>query len=86
MKGKKGTATVECELCGRRAARVVLTPMVFGRGAGRVLIENVPVYQCRNCQGQYVEARSMDAIDEIRMNPSTWERKETIATAVLKAA
>ncbi|MEK6285215.1 MAG: YgiT-type zinc finger protein [Acidobacteriota bacterium] len=85
MKRKKRARDVECALCGQRTARVVLTPKVFGRGARRVLIENIPVYHCRNCHSQYVDGRTMDAIDEIRKNPSAWSRKETIATAALAA-
>lgn len=85
MKRKKRTSDVECGICGQRAARVVLTPKVFGRDTRRVLIENIPVYHCRNCHSQYVQGSTMDAIDKIRKNPSAWGRKETIAIAALAA-
>jgi YgiT-type zinc finger domain-containing protein len=85
MKRKKRSADVECALCGQRAARIVPTPKVFGRGARRALIENIPVYHCRNCHGQYIDGSTMDAIDEIRKNPSVGTRKETIAIAALAA-
>jgi len=64
----------------------VLTPKVFGRGARRVLIENIPVYHCRSCQGEYIDGATMDAIDQIRKNPNGSGRKETIAIAALAAA
>ena len=86
MKRRKRNSEVKCELCGQRAARVVLTPKVFGRGARRVLIENIPVYHCRNCHGEYIDGATMDAIDEIRKNPTGSGRKETIAIAALAAA
>ena len=86
MKRKKRTSDVECDLCGQRAARVVLTSKVFGHGTKRVLIENIPVYHCHNCHSQYVDGSTMDAIDEIRKNPSGWGRIEKIATAALAAA
>jgi YgiT-type zinc finger domain-containing protein len=85
MKRKKQNTDIECPLCDHRAARVVLTAKVFGRGARRVLIENIPVYHCRNCHSQYIDGPTMDAIDEIRKSPSAWSRKETIATAALAA-
>ena len=85
MKRKKRTADVECPLCGQRAARIVPTPKVFGRGARRVLIENIPVHHCRNCHSQYIDGPTMDRIDEVRKNPSVWSRKETIAIAALAA-
>lgn len=85
MKRKKKNSNIECPLCNQRAARVVLTAKVFGRGARRVLIENIPVYHCRNCHSQYIDGPAMDAIDEIRKSPSAWSRKETIATAALAA-
>jgi len=86
VKRRKRTPEVKCELCGQRTARVVLTPKVFGRGARRVLIENIPVYHCRNCYGEYIDGATMDAIDEIRKNPTGSGRKETIAIAALVAA
>jgi hypothetical protein len=58
---------------------------VFGRGAKRVLIENIPVYHCRNCHGQYVDGPTLDAIDQIRKNPAARSRQEIIATAALAA-
>lgn len=85
MKRKKKNTDIECPLCDQRAARVVLTAKVFGRGGRRVLIENIPVYHCRNCHSQYIDGPTMDAIDEIRKSPSAWSRKETIATAALAA-
>jgi len=51
-----------------------------------VLIENIPVYHCKNCQGEYIDGATMDAIDEIRKNPTGSGRKETIAIAALAAA
>ena len=86
MKQRKQNLGIKCELCGQRAARVVLTPKVFGRGARRVLIENIPVYHCRNCHGEYIDGATMDAIDVIRKNPTASGRKETIAIAALAAA
>ena len=77
---KRRTPEIECAICGQHTARVVLTPKVFGRGAKRVLIENIPVYHCRSCHSQYVDGPTMDAIDEIRKNLSAQSRKETIAT------
>ncbi len=82
---RKTKTNLECPLCDQRAARVVLTAKVFGHGARRVLIENIPVYHCRNCHSQYIDGPTMDAIDEIRKSPSAWSRKETIATAALAA-
>ena len=82
---RKTKTNLECPLCDQRAARVVLTAKVFGRGARRVLIENIPVYHCRNCHSQYINGPTMDAIDEIRKNPSVGTRKETIAIAALAA-
>jgi YgiT-type zinc finger domain-containing protein len=77
--------SLECALCSQRAASVGLTAKVFGRGAKRVLIENIPVYHCRNCHGQYVDGPTLDAIDEIRKNPAARSRKTTIATVGLAA-
>ncbi|MFN7948181.1 MAG: YgiT-type zinc finger protein [Blastocatellia bacterium] len=81
MKRKKKNPETECALCGQRAAKVVPTAKVFGHGAKRVLIENIPVYHCRNCYGQYIDGPTMDAIDEIRKNPAAYSVRESILLA-----
>jgi YgiT-type zinc finger domain-containing protein len=76
---------VECMLCGKSAARRVLVSKIFGRGVKRVLIEDIPTYHCRNCQGQYVDGATLDEIDKIRTNPSAMSHPTVIATAKLAA-
>ncbi|MFN0125025.1 MAG: YgiT-type zinc finger protein [Blastocatellia bacterium] len=74
-----------CALCGQTTARVIMTNRVFGHGADMVLIENIPVHTCRNCNSQYIDAATLDAIDVIRKNPAAHAHKRSIDTASLAA-
>ncbi len=85
MKKKESVSTHQCAVCGEPAARMILISKVFGRGLSRVLIEDIPSYHCRNCDSQYVDGATMDAIDRIRKNPSANTVAQTIAAAKLAA-
>lgn len=75
----------QCAVCGKRAARKILMAKVFGRGANRLLIEDIPNFSCRNCGSQYLDGAAMAAIDEIRKHPAEHTTNQTIAAAKLAA-
>jgi YgiT-type zinc finger domain-containing protein len=85
MKKKNQLAEHKCAVCGHRTARLILMAKVFGRGANRVLIEDIPTYSCRNCGSQYLDGETMDAIDAIRAEPAAYTVRQTIAAATLAA-
>lgn len=85
MKKKEIAFEHQCAICGKRAARKILMSKVFGRGANRVLIEDIPTYSCRNCGSQYLDGATMAAIDEIRKHPAAHTTNQTIAAAKLAA-
>ncbi len=85
MKKRNKASIHQCAVCGQKAARLIVISKVFGRGSGRVLIEGIPTYACRNCGSQYLEGETMDAIDEIRTNPPAYTVRQTIAAATLAA-
>ena len=82
---QKRTSESKCAICGVLAARVLLTPKVFGHGTKRVLIEDIPFYHCGNCHSQYVDGPTMDLIDEIRKNPAAYSHQKSIATVKFAA-
>lgn len=85
MKKKENAAKHQCAVCGELAARIIVISKVFGRGAKRVLIEDIPTYHCHNCGSQYLDGVTMDAVDQIRKNPSAHTVTQTIAAAKLAA-
>ncbi|HMV87643.1 MAG TPA: YgiT-type zinc finger protein [Blastocatellia bacterium] len=85
MKKKADISKLQCAVCGKQAARMILMTKVFGRGETRVLIEDIPTIHCSNCGSQYLDAATMNAIDEIRKNPAVHTHPQTISTAKLAA-
>ena len=85
MKKKNKKPVYECAVCGQKAARLIVMSKVFGRGSKRMLIEGIPTHHCRNCGSEYLNAETMDAIDEIRTNPVQHTSPKTIAAASLAA-
>lgn len=82
---KKKNTNHQCANCGEVAARLIIMSKVFGRGEAKVLIEGIPTYHCHNCGSHYLDATTMDAIDEIRTNPAKHTVAQTIAAATLAA-
>ena len=84
MRTKKN-ANLKCGVCGAMKAYPITLSKVFGRGEKAVLIEAIPAFNCLHCNQQYIEAETMDAIDEIRKNPHLHTQKRSIDTAKLAA-
>lgn len=82
---KKKQANLKCGVCGQMQAYPMVISKVFGRGEKAVLIEDIPAFNCRHCNHQYIEAETMDAIDEIRKNPQRYTQKRFIDVAKLAA-
>ncbi len=82
---KKNQANLRCGVCGQMQAYPIVISKVFGRGEKAVLIEDIPAFNCLHCNHQYIEAETMDAIDEIRKNPHLRTQKRVIDAAKLAA-
>jgi len=61
--------TVQCSLCGAETARPVRRPQIVGKGATLMIVENVPMYSCRNCGHTYFTAEVARMLDQVRLNP-----------------
>lgn len=57
-----------CDICGKRAARLLRTTHLIGRGRQAYLIENVPEVSCRACGESYVTAKTLKELDRIRQH------------------
>ncbi len=66
MKKEQQTESIICENCGIRAARVVKRPQILGRGIKMVLVDNVPVINCRNCGESYMTSETVHRLDIMR--------------------
>ena len=70
-----------CDICGKKKARLVKRPQVFGRGKDMLLIDNVPVIACKNCGESYMTSTTMHTLDKMRSGQPRKESKRKIGVA-----
>lgn len=80
---KKSDAPLQCVNCGQQAAYVVRRDEIFGRGQNAVIIENIPIIECRNCGINYFTPETSRAIDEICAHPEKYAVMQSRAVAQL---
>lgn len=70
MKSDNGKDTdLTCSICGAHTARLVRRPQLVGKGANLVIVENVPMYSCRNCGHTYLTIEVARMLDQFRLHP-----------------
>jgi YgiT-type zinc finger domain-containing protein len=70
MKSDNGKDTdLTCSVCGAQTARIVRRPQLVGKGANLVIVENVPMYSCRNCGHTYLTIEVARMLDQFRLHP-----------------
>jgi len=57
-----------CVSCGYEKAEIRKFTKNFGTGANLIIIENVPMIYCPNCNITYMTSETMQEIDQIRQN------------------
>ncbi len=57
-----------CSNCGKEGAAVKLVTQTFGKGENLLLIEDVPIIHCPHCHERYLTAKTLRALDEIRLS------------------
>jgi YgiT-type zinc finger domain-containing protein len=70
-----------CSLCGQPTARIVRRPQLVGKGERLVMVNNVPMYSCRNCGHTYFTAEVARMLDQIRLHPEQHTETKAIAVA-----
>jgi len=82
MKPDKGdNMNLKCSLCGEQTARLVKRPQIVGKGATLMIVENVPMYLCRNCGHTYFTAEVARMLDQFRLNPNLCTETRAIPIA-----
>jgi len=72
---------VNCSICGAQTARSVKRPQIVGKGANLVIVENVPMFSCRNCGHTYFTVEVARMLDQIRLHPNRYTETKTIPVA-----
>ena len=75
-----------CDFCGRKGTRVRRVTRTFGRGAGEVLIRNVPTISCPHCGETYLTAETLHELERIKAHRRSLAVKRRIPVAVFPPA
>ena len=70
-----------CSLCGAQTARSVRRTQLVGKGANLVVVNNVPMYSCRNCGHTYFTVEVARVLDQIRLHPDQYTETRAISVA-----
>lgn len=82
MKPDNGKNTdLKCSICGAQTARLVNRPQLIGKGQNLMIVENVPMYSCRNCGHTYFTVEVARMLDQFRLRPDLRTETRTIPVA-----
>ncbi len=60
-----------CDVCGFTQAKTRHVPRTYGKGKELLVIENVPVVSCPNCEASYLTSFTLKEIDRIKRDRKT---------------
>jgi len=67
-----------CDYCGKGVARVRHVTRSYGKGAGLLVIENVPVVSCPDCGQNYLTAETLHEIERIKRHRRNMATERTV--------
>lgn len=79
---KEQSGELVCDVCGKTGARVRHVTRSYGRGAGLLVIENVPVISCPNCGASYLTAETLHELERIKAQRSHLAIERPVPVAV----
>ncbi len=57
-----------CEICGQGEAKIKHVSRSYGKGAGMVVIDQIPVVVCPNCGESYMTAETMYEVQRLKLH------------------
>ncbi|MEZ4836871.1 MAG: type II toxin-antitoxin system MqsA family antitoxin [Caldilineaceae bacterium] len=75
-------ATVTCDLCGEKGAKIRFVSRSYGRGETLFVIENVPVVSCPHCGESYLTAETLHEIERIKLHRQLLANQRSVPVAV----
>lgn len=75
-----------CDCCGHKAARLRHVTRSYGKGAGLLVIENVPVVSCLHCGESYLTAETLREIERIKLHRKSIAKQKTVAVVTFAQA
>jgi YgiT-type zinc finger domain-containing protein len=70
-----------CDICGKKGVRVRKATRAYGRGAGLLVIEDVPVCACPHCGESYLTAETLHEIELIKSHKKKMSVKRATPVA-----
>ncbi len=74
-----------CHNCGQDSAYIDETSETYGEGDKLVVIEHIPVINCRNCSEEFFTAETTHALDELidylQLNPAARVYEQPVRVA-----
>lgn len=66
-------------MCGREGTRVRYVTRSFGKGAGLLVIEDIPYVICSRCGERYFSATTLREIERLKMKRSAGIRRKPVS-------
>jgi YgiT-type zinc finger domain-containing protein len=79
---QENTGVQVCDVCGTSGARVRHVTRSYGKGAGLLVIENVPVISCPRCGVSYLTAETLHEIERIKSHRSSFAVERPVPVAL----
>jgi YgiT-type zinc finger domain-containing protein len=73
---------MKCDICGKDTAHQRQVTRSYGKGAGILVVENIPSMNCSSCGQSYFEAQTLHEIERIKSNRRKFAVKRSLAVAV----
>lgn len=71
-----------CDVCGNNGARIRHVTRSYGKGAGLLVIENVPIISCPHCDSSYLTAETLHELERIKRHRSNVAVERPVPVAV----
>ena len=70
-----------CDICGKKGARVRRVTRSYGRGGNLLVIEKVPVITCPHCGESYLKAVTLHELERIKRHRKELASRRSVAVA-----
>ena len=72
---------MQCDICGKKGARIHRVTRSYGKGKNLLVIEEVPVISCPHCGESYLTADTLHEIERIKMHRQNFAAKRKVPVA-----
>lgn len=72
---------MQCDICGKKGARMRRVTRSYGKGKNLLVIEEVPVISCPHCGETYLTAETLHEIERIKTHRRNFAATRKISVA-----